>query len=115
VVERKLVSGSTRDGMNQEEVIRFWDLNEEDLSTKAKIDLEYSVTLEAGAFRQDPLVPQIERLGGPDLTSEESVVQRYLIFIILNDLRRSSNRTFCLAKFRLTWSSSWFWVALLVS
>jgi len=39
--EKKLVSGSSINGMHQEEVVRFWDLNKEDSSTEVKIDLEY--------------------------------------------------------------------------
>jgi len=40
--ERKLVSGSSVNGLYQEEVVRFWDLNRENALTELNVDLEYA-------------------------------------------------------------------------
>ena len=40
--EKKLVSGSSINGMYREEVVRFWDLNTEDPFVEANLDSEYA-------------------------------------------------------------------------
>ena len=66
--EKKLVSGSSVDGMHQE-VVWFWDLNKEDSPTEAKIDLECTAT-GARAVAAEPLVPQAGRISNQDSGSQ---------------------------------------------
>ena len=40
--EKKLVSGSSINGMYREEVVRFWDLNMDDPFVEANLDSEYA-------------------------------------------------------------------------
>jgi WD40 repeat protein len=66
--EKKLVSGSSVDGMHREEVVWFWDLKE-DSPTEAKIDLECTAT-GARAVAAEPLVLQAGRISNQDSGSQ---------------------------------------------
>ena len=67
--EKKLVSGSSVDGMHQKEVVWFWDLNKEDSPTEAKIDLECTAT-GARAVAAEPLVLQAGQISNQDSGSQ---------------------------------------------
>ena len=67
--EKKLVSGSSADGMHEEEVVWFWDLNKEDSPTEAKIDLECTAT-GARAVAAEHLVPHAGRISNQDSGSQ---------------------------------------------
>jgi WD40 repeat protein len=78
--ERKLVSGSSVNGMYQEEVVRFWDLNREDALTELNVDLEYAAVgaddLDAGRLA---IVLQADWMDNEMLASELQVFLPYAI------------------------------------